>query len=387
MKNRTKFKLSAVAMAIIVTANTQAVEVEVDGYTFGFNGYVNTHAVFVSCDDNPDTVAGNALLCTGDDATSVSNGYSPSSFQFSTATKKNGINIKAVFAYEPGNTDNSAFNGSGDNKAYRAFFTFGNDEIGTFKAGRDYGVFGIDIVLQDISLGGVGAPALVTSPLNTSLGGAGYGYIFTDRLSQLTYSFVKDGISGAIGVFQPLDPVSFGGNGFVGDSGSQAPGVHGKLRYDFDLGFVSTTFLSQSVDTAFNNYDATGIDLTLVYNIGNTSLLASGFSADGLGQYGLLIDGSDNAANPRNSDGHFLQATHKIDNTKFGINYGVSTIDLAPQDTAIQVKEQSKITVGVYHTLWSLVTISAEYSSIKAENHQGGEIKNQAFSVGAALSF
>jgi predicted porin len=260
MKNNTKFKLSAAAMIIIATTNTQAVEIENDGYTFGFNGYVNTHAVYVSCDDNPDIVAGNALLCAGDDATSVSNGYSPSSFQFSAATEKNGVSIKAVFAYEPGNTDNSAFNGSGDNKAYRAFFTFGNDELGTFKAGRDYGVFGIDIVLQDISLGGVGAPALVTSPLNTSLGGAGYGYIFADRLSQLTYSFTKDGISGTVGVFQPLDPVSFGGNGFVGDSGSKTPGFHGKLRYDFDTGFISTTFLSQSVDTTFNDYDATGID-------------------------------------------------------------------------------------------------------------------------------
>jgi predicted porin len=387
MKNNTKFKLSAAAMIIIATTNTQAVEIENDGYTFGFNGYVNTHAVYVSCDDNPDIVAGNALLCAGDDATSVSNGYSPSSFQFSAATEKNGVSIKAVFAYEPGNTDNSAFNGSGDNKAYRAFFTFGNDELGTFKAGRDYGVFGIDIVLQDISLGGVGAPALVTSPLNTSLGGAGYGYIFADRLSQLTYSFTKDGISGAVGVFQPLDPVSFGGNGFVGDSGSKTPGFHGKLRYDFDTGFISTTFLSQSVDTTFNDYDATGIDLTFVYNMGNTSLLASGFSANGLGHYGLLIDGSDNAANPRNSDGYFIQATHKLDNTKLGINYGISNVDLAPQDTAIQVKQQSKMTVGVYHTLWSLVTISAEYSNIKAENHQSGEIKNQAFSFGAALSF
>ncbi|MGK0306557.1 MAG: putative porin [Gammaproteobacteria bacterium] len=387
MKKNTKLKLSAAAIVIIATTNTQAVEIENNGYTFGFNGYVNTHAVYVSCDDNPDTVAGNALLCAGDDATSVSNGYSPSSFQFSAATEKNGVSIKAVFAYEPGNTDNSAFNGSGDNKAYRAFFTFGSDELGTFKAGRDYGVFGIDIVLQDISLGGVGAPALVTSPLNTSLGGAGYGYIFVDRLSQLTYSFAKDGMSGAVGVFQPLDPVSFGGNGFVGDSGSKTPGVHGKLRYDFDTGFISTTFLSQSVNTTFNDYDATGIDLTFVYNIGNTSLLASGFSADGLGHYGLLIDGSDNAANPRKSDGYFIQATHKIDNTKLGINYGISNVDLAPQDTAIQVKQQSKMTVGVYHTLWSLVTISAEYSNIKAENHQAGEIKNQAFSVGAALSF
>jgi hypothetical protein len=88
MKNNTKFKLSAAAMVIIATTNTQAVEIENNGYTFGFNGYVNTHAVFFSCDDRSDTVAGNALLCAGDDATSVSNGYSPSGFQFSAATEK-----------------------------------------------------------------------------------------------------------------------------------------------------------------------------------------------------------------------------------------------------------------------------------------------------------
>lgn len=384
MKN---IKKLALLTTTFTAASTQAIEIESNNYTFGFNGYVNTHLVYVNCDDNPDEVAGNALLCAGDDATSVSNGYSPASFQFSAATQKNGIDIKAVFAYEPGNTDNSAFNGGGDNKAYRAFFTVGNEEIGTFKAGRDYGVFGIDIVLQDISLGGVGAPALVTSPLNTSLGGAGYGYIFADRLSQLTYSVAKNGVSGAIGVFQPLDPVTFGGNGFAGDSGSKTPGIHGKLRYDFASGFVSTTFLSQNVDTAFNDYDATGLDLTLVYNFGNTSLLASGFSAQGLGYYGLLIDGSDSAANPRDSDGYFVQATHTIANTKLGINYGVSNIDLALQDTASQVKQQSKITLGVYHTLWNLVTLSAEYSNINAENYQAGEIKNQAFSLGAALSF
>ncbi|MDO6694809.1 porin [Aliiglaciecola sp. 3_MG-2023] len=387
MNNINKVKLIALTLSIFSSVAVNAVEIESNGYTFGFNGYINTHLVYVSCDDNPDNVAGNALLCTGDDATSVSNGYSPASFQFSAATQKNGVDIKAVFAYEPGSTDNSAFNGGGDNKAYRAFFTVGNEQIGTFKAGRDYGVFGIDIVLQDISLSGVGAPALVTTPLNTSLGGAGYGYIFTDRLSQLTYSYTKNGLSGAIGVFQPLDPVSFGGNGFVGDSGSKTPGIHGKLRYDFDRGFVSTTFLTQSVDTALNDYNATGIDLTLVYNIGDTSLLASGFSADGLGYYGLLIDGSDSAANPRDSDGYFIQATYRFDNTKVGVNYGVSNIDLAPQDTAIQVKRQSKFTLGIYHTLWSMVTISAEYSDINAENHQGGEIKNQAISVGAALSF
>ncbi|MAA62545.1 MAG: porin, partial [Idiomarina sp.] len=181
-------------------------------WDFNFNGYINAHAVYASCDDSNNTVAGNALLCIGEDATSVSNGYSPSSFQFSATTQTHDFDIKAFLAIEPGSTDNSAFNGNGDNRAYRAYFTVGNDDVGTLKVGRGYGVFGIDVVLEDMALSGVGAPASIRSPLNTSLGAAGYGYIFADRLSQITYSReLGENFHADIGIFQPLDSVSFGG--------------------------------------------------------------------------------------------------------------------------------------------------------------------------------
>jgi predicted porin len=357
-------------------------------WDFNFHGTVNTHAVYVSCDDSGGSVAGNALLCSGDDATSVSNGYSPASFQFSAATQRNGFDINVVLAIEPGTTDNSAFNGNGDNRAYRAFFTVGNSEFGTLKAGRDYGIFGLDVVLEDMALGGVGATASIRSPLNTSLGAAGYGYIFSDRLSQITYSKSFDnGFHADIGIFQALDSVSFGGNGYVGDSGSERPGVHGRLKYKFSNGYISSSFYNQTVDTVDDDYSARGIDLTAALQFENTRLAVSAFDASGLGYYGLLIDSADVTGTPRDSSGWFSQITHKLGATKLGFNYGVSKVDLAGVDTLVQVKQQTKASLGVYHTLWEIFTVSGELSSMEAENHQGTTIKNEAISVGVAVSF
>ncbi|WP_432470522.1 hypothetical protein [Amphritea sp. HPY] len=365
-----------------------ALEIQAGDWKFSMNGYVNAHAVSVDCDKSGNTVAGNALLCTGENASSVSNGYSPASFNFGASTNKEGYDVSAHIAIEPGTTDNAAFNGNGDGEAYRAYFTIGNAEMGTLKAGRDYGVFGIDVILQDMSLAGVGAPASVKSPLNTTLGGAGYGYIFTDRISQITYSNQTDsGLSGAIGIFQPLDLVSFGGAGFVGDSGSEQPGVHGKVRFDHGAGFVSSTFLTQSVNNGSANYTANAADLTATVNVGATSLAASAFKAEGVGYYGLFIDAADSAGNARDTDGWFVQATHTIGDTKFGINHGVSNVDMAAADTTTLIKSEQKTTAGVYHAWIPGVTVSAEYSAMTAESHAGAEIENNALSVGLSMAF
>lgn len=388
LKTTHLYYLPAVVAAALSASAAAHTETAAPAWDFEFHGYINAHAVFADCDDSGATVAGNALLCTGEDATSVSNGYSPASFQFSASTQREGFDLKAFLAIEPGTTDNSAFNGNGDNRAYRAFFTVGNADMGTIKVGRDYGVFGIDVVLEDMALGGVGATAAIRSPLNTTLGAAGYGYVFADRLSQITYSRqLGEHFQADIGIFQPLDPVSFGGNGYIGDSGSERPGIHGRLRYNFEQGYISSTFFSQDVATPNGDYTARGIDVTAALQLGATRLAASAFDGQGLGYYGLLVDGADINGTPRDTSGWFTQATHTIGATKFGINYGVSTVDLAGVDALVQVEQQRKLSAGVWHTLWTMFTISGEVSRMEAESHAGESIENTAFSVGLALIF
>lgn len=68
-----------------------------------------------------------------------------------------------------------------------------NKSNGEVIVGRYFGVFGFDALVLDMTGAGVGATILAASPLNTQLGGSGYGYIFPDRLSQMTYihSFIR----------------------------------------------------------------------------------------------------------------------------------------------------------------------------------------------------
>lgn len=390
MKKELRNLLVVASTSTAFSIPAQALEIEAGDWKLSFNGYVNTHAVYVSCEDNGATAAGNALLCTGDNATSVSNGYSPASFGLTASSKSGPYDISATLAIEPGTTDNAAFNGQGDGESYRAFLKFGNASMGTIKAGRDYGVFGLDAALADMTLGGVGAPASVKSPLNTTLGGAGYGYIFADRLSQITYTTPSAGaVSGTIGIFQPLDLVSFGGNGFVGDSGSKSPGFHGRLGINLGKGsFISSSFLRQDVNNSDGaDYSATGIDVVAKTTIGKTTLAATAFKAEGLGYYGLFIDAADAAGNPRDTDGWYIQATHSFGNTSIGINHGQSNVDMAAADAATLLKSEEKTTLGVYHTLTKGISLATEFSAITAQSHAGEEIDNTAVSIGLAMSF
>ena len=119
----------------------------------------------------------------------------------------------------------------------------------------------------------------------------------------------------------------------------------------------------------------------------NTRISLSIFDAKGLGYYGLLIDAADANGTPRDSAGWFTQVTQTFGATKVGLNYGVSEVDLAGIDQLSQVEKQSKLSLGVYHTLWQIFTVSAELSSMEAESHNNESIENEAVSIGFSLSF
>ena len=93
----------------------------------------------------------------------------------------------------------------------QVYLTFGNKDMGTFLVGRQIGLFGEDVILNDMTLLGVGGPggAATTAPGNTTLGGIGLGYIYTDWLAQIDYTtpdFAGFTLTG--GIFEPIDSLS-----------------------------------------------------------------------------------------------------------------------------------------------------------------------------------
>jgi monovalent cation:proton antiporter-2 (CPA2) family protein len=301
----------------------------------------------------------------------------------------NDYRVAVHFAYEGGTVTNGPFNGGGTTESFRGYLTVANDHYGEVKIGRDYGVFGIDVILSDMSLLGVGASAIIKSPLNTTLGSSGYGYIFVDRLAQINYSFpTKNGLSATVGVYQPLDPSTLGAeNTFVGDSGSKTPGFHGKLKYEFEKGFISSTWLTQQIDNNEVNETAFAWDVTGKMNFGALSLVASYHDAKGVGHSGLFFDGIDAQGNARNSNGYFVQAMYSFTDTRVGINYGISTLDRNANDPLVNLKQSEKLTFGAYHSLFEGLTLVAEVSMYESENNKNQSIDNLGLNLGAVYFF
>lgn len=397
------FNLIAIlCFSVLPTVN--AFEIENDGWTFSIHGNINTSYIYANCDDSGTMVTG-AFLCAGEGQNAISNGYLPTIFEFGLATQREGYDISVHATFDRGLDTNGSFNSEGDDEGFRIWLTLGNDKVGTLLAGRDWGLFAQDATFQDMSVLGVGANFLVNNPVNTQLGAAGTGYIFVDRITQLTYTLPTSEQWGVqIGLFQPLNLSGFSGTSgrFSGaETGSEAIGVHGRLKWNHSNGFISSSFIAQQVDAHIqaqaqplpalpalaSEYTAYGFDITGTYSVSDLGLTGSYYSTEGLGHTGFFIDAVDPAGTERDSDGYLLQATYTLGSTKFGVNYGVSNLDPTAVDAATVLAEKTKITGGIYHSLISGVSLVAEYSRVSAENKAGGEIDNDVVNVGVIFFF
>jgi predicted porin len=436
MFNHNKLFVAAVgATAALGSGAASAVEFQTSDWTFSATGNVNVHYIYTRCDDSADAVAG-SVLCAADStveddsSSAVTTGLLPAAIVFGASTTQNDIDIGATLGFYPGVASND-FGQNGPNVAAdlqqnaldttnldirQIFLTFGNESWGTFKFGRDFGLFGFDAIINDMTIPGVGPATLFTarSPVNTTLGSIGFGYIYTDTPAQMNYQTPSfGGLTGTVGIFQPYDAFSLANlTGAVGASAtstaatSEEPGFHGKLSYAWEggaPGFVSVSGITQDVTNLTLDADgdpttpatpvgdgserAWAADVTGKVTFAGLDLLGSYYFTKGWGHTGFLIDGFDATGQRRESDGYLGQITYTIANTKFGVNYGVNKLDANAGDPGTLLEENSKYTIGVYHNITPNLTLLTEFTDAKSENQVGGEINTWNANVGAFLAF
>lgn len=367
----------------------KAMEFRAGNWAMNFSGNINAHYVYTSVDDSPATVEGNALLSSGKKGVhSVQNGLLPTALGFSASSvTADSIELGVVITSFAGTVSNQALAFSGIDLR-QAYMTIGKKRMGTFLLGRNFGIFGFDAIINDMSLVGVGATALVRTPLNTSLGGIGYGYLYCDRLSQINYTTPSlGGVTLTLGVYNSLQLGSLGGKSDVTANASESPGFHGKLAFTRSKVALSASFISQQVKTAVSDYTASGLDLFGKLSLGNLGLAGYYYTGKGIGTTALFFDAADATGKARNSSGYYVQGTCKFGKTKIGLNYGASNLDRTTTDTQTLLRQQTRFTIGVYHTLTPGLTLLAENTSMQATNNQSGKIKNNSLNVGAFLAF
>ncbi|MES9817892.1 MAG: porin [Candidatus Thiodiazotropha sp.] len=393
--NTSKLVMTMLGGACLAGASTaQAVNWQAGDWTLGLGGNINAFYTVTSCDTGDlnsggTTLAGLACGSTDDDAHSVSNGLLPASLNFSATANQNGYDLAAhvnvyygIASQGGGSSDALAFSTV---DARQVYLTFGNDGMGTVLMGRNFGLFGLDAILNDISLVGSGPTFTADNPGHTTLGGLGYGYVYVDRLAQINWTTpAMGGFSATIGIFNPMNGNANGST----SQGQDSPGIHGKASYKWDgdvNGLVSATFITQDVDLAGGSESTMrGWDLFGKLGFGDLGLAAYVYDGEGMSSLalgGLVLPGFDAATgDAEETSGYYLQGTYKIGNTKLGLNWSES------EQEKITEVENTRITLGVYHNLTPALTLMAEYSDMESETSAGSDDTN-ALNVGAILFF
>lgn len=359
------------------------------GWKTGFSGNINTHYVYTSVEQNPVQVDGGFVPTGKAGVHSVQNGLLPASLVFSAnKVTADSLEIGATIGTFVGTVSNGALSYS-DVDVRQAFMTISKKKMGTFLLGRNFGIFGFDAIINDMSLVGQGAVLSPKNPANTSLGGIGFGYIYCDRLSQINYTTPTfSGITLTAGVFQPINVL--GGAETV----STSSGIHGKATYATTAGSAKINFsasvLSQDITPDVTNaksVSATAFDVFGKLSAGAFGLSAYYYSGNGIGTTALFLQSTDAAGNARTSNGFYIQPTVTFGKTKIGVNYGVSNLTKNSVDANTLLSQHQRITVGVYHTITDGLTLVTEYTNLSTKNQGGASNTASSFNVGCMLFF
>lgn len=389
----------------LVRRTASGIGLEVGPATITFSGSVNGYYVH----DNPQTpsastaVVGGIASVGGNTSSSIRNGLLPGFLKVSVATRQDGWDIGATFGMYPG-INSTAWGALGANNGgqptalatsgidfRQTYMTFGKPNLGTFKIGRDIGLFGSDAILNDITLLSSGTPGNNVAPGNTTLGRIGVGYIYTDFQPQITYTSPSfNGLQASVGVFQPLSSLTGPAQG------NSAPGFQGKLTYDGSFGGVSTHLwvsgVTQKHDlVAGGSYTGQGLDGGAKVTVGPVTATGYYYTASGLGTTVLGLFDTDGTGARRDSHGFYAQALATFGKFSVGGSYGESRLDYANAVDASAnpdlLKANSSYVGQVRYGLTSWVTLIGEYVHSKAKAHSGNEAQSDAVAVGGILFF
>ncbi|GGZ05302.1 hypothetical protein GCM10011614_20300 [Novosphingobium colocasiae] len=389
----------------MVKMTDSGIGLQVGPATIKFAGSVNGFYVH----DNPDTpsattsVVGGVASVGGKNSSAVRNGLLPGFLTVSVTSQQEGWDVGAFFGMYPG-INSTAWGTLGANNGgqptalatagidfRQTYLTFGRKNVGTFKIGRDIGLFGSEGILNDITLLSSGTPGGNVAPGNTTLGRIGVGYIYTDFQPQITYTSPNfSGVQASVGVFQPLQSLTG-----PAQSGS-SPGFQGKLTYDGKLAGVGTRFWVSGVTQKHDivtggSYTGQGIDAGGKVTAGPIAVTGYYYTAKGLGTTVLGLFDTDAVGNPRKSNGFYAQALATFGKIGVGGSYGESSLKYAnAADAAANpdlVKVNSSYVGQLRYNLTSWVTLIGEYVHSKAKAHSGNQASSDAMALGGILFF
>jgi predicted porin len=380
------FALSAIAAASLQTA--QAVDIKAGDWNVGVGGIVNAYYTAVSC--NGASVGGLALGSKGigcggqDDRTTIGNGLLPNGLVTSATSTQGGYDVKALIGIYNSTATDSAIGQNSTVDVRQAYFTFGSAEMGTVKLGRDYGVFGSNAILSDMTLLGAGAPVQVTQRGRVALGHIGAGYTYLGNYGMIAYSTPKSA-SGFGACIALVDPVSdspiLAASAYTGHTSPQVQGQLTFAQEGFKAWIGAKAQKFESVTPGLGDLTMSAFEAGGSFSAGDFGVLAN---VQGGKALGILSDADQGDVKSLN---YFVQGTYKASaKLKLGVAYGVSENDDNTAGTG-GLKSNANLTVGAYYALNSAVTLVAEAGQTRSKGFTGGSARMNGVALGGIIFF
>jgi len=430
MNKNIKLAVAGAVLALSATAANAGIIIPAGDWTMDINGNVNAYATGIRTSGNTSgtAIAGHGFGFYGNDANGekrnqgIGTGLLPSWLGFTGKTRQNDLDVEFTISLQPGVSANDvsgdgAFGGTGSKMLNRqTYVSFGDKSWGSFKLGKDLGVFASDAILNDMTLLGVGSGGGASGlGTNSTNGGIGTGYIYAAWKGQIAYTTPNmNGFQATVALTNPNQWGSNGANELTGLTMKQDRlGFEGKASYSFAAndvtGKVWVSGASYDVTTeeaaavthgdgiagraaaTSVNYTASVADIGANINAAGFGLTGYYYSGKGVGTTLLGYHGAD-GSKKRDSDGGYVQATYILPTkTKVGVAYGVSNLDKASADSLAStlVDSSTRYTVGAYHPLTKHLNLVAEYNDLRSEAHLAtvADQKAKSVSLGAILFF
>lgn len=365
-------------LAIAGTQAAYAVDMQAGAWTVSVGGIANAYYTSVSCSNDAVgglALASRALGCGGEsNRTTIGNGLLPNGLITSAKSRQGEYDVAGTIGIMAHTATDSAIAANSGVDVRQAFFSFGNADMGTFKLGRDYGIFGSGAILGDMTLLGAGAPVQATQRGRVALGHIGAGYTYLGTYGQIAYS--SPASTGVKVDAALVSPVSNGG----GFNAKSSPQFQAQLSYGKDA--LKTWFGAKTqkfnAASGTGDFQMTGFELGGSYSAGALGLLANVQSGKGMG---ILSDGDQGDIRSTN---YLLQGTYKTsDKLKLGASYGISR----NSDDTTGLRSNSNVTLGSYYALTTSVTLVGELSQTRSKAVAGNTSRMNGVSLGGILFF
>ncbi|MEO6799359.1 MAG: porin [Rhodanobacter sp.] len=356
-----------------------------NGWTVDLSGFVNAFYTTTGCSGGPvggTALAGEALGCGGQkDRTTIGNGLLPNALISKFTTNQEGFDINAQVAIMVHTATSDALSANSGVDVRQAFFTVGTPDFGTVKLGRDYGIFGANAILTDMTLLGVGMPVQATQRGRVALGHIGAGYTYLGSYGQITYT--SPGVSGFSvtgGVFSPVDNTGIYDSRTDPQAQLQLSYVSGNFKGW--IGAKTQRFYGPAgAETEPDNFTMFAGEAGASFKLGQFGVLANVQAGRGIG---ILTDGDQGDMKGVN---YLLQGTWQAtEKLKLGLSGGVSR-NRDNMLSAGNLKSNSNVTGGAYYALTKSVTLDFELSQTRSKDYLGNDARMNGISVGGIVFF